>query len=88
MEGAQLCAGQWWHVYTTAIQGTHEADLGCAQAIRSFNRFELKYLLTSGQTKAFREDLVQHADLDAHAGPAGSYPLASLYYDTADHRFY
>ncbi len=58
------------------------------KAVRSFNRFELKYLLTSSQTKAFREDLVQHADLDAHAGPAGSYPLASLYYDTVDHRFY
>jgi len=27
-------------------------------AIRSFNRFELKYLLTSAQANAFREDLV------------------------------
>jgi hypothetical protein len=32
--------------------------------------------------------MVQHADLDPHASPAGSYPLASLHYDTADHRSY
>jgi SPX domain protein involved in polyphosphate accumulation len=59
-----------------------------ASAIRSFNRFELKYLLTSTQANAFREDLILHVDVDPHAGPAGSYPLASLYYDTDDHRFY
>lgn len=57
-------------------------------AVRSFNRFELKYLLTSAQANAFRDDLAQHVDLDPHAGPTGSYPLASLYYDTEDHRFY
>lgn len=57
-------------------------------AVRSFNRFELKYLLTSSQANAFREDLLQHVDLDPHSGPTGSYPLASLYYDTPDHRFY
>ncbi len=57
-------------------------------AVRSFNRFELKYLLTSSQANAFRDDLVHHVDLDPHAGPTGSYPLASLYYDTDDHRFY
>ncbi len=57
-------------------------------AVRSFNRFELKYLLTSDQANAFRDDLVHYVDLDPHAGPTGSYPLASLYYDTEDHRFY
>jgi SPX domain protein involved in polyphosphate accumulation len=57
-------------------------------AVRSFNRFELKYLLTSSQASAFRDELVEYVDLDPHAGPTGSYPLASLYYDTEDHRFY
>jgi SPX domain protein involved in polyphosphate accumulation len=57
-------------------------------AIRSFNRFELKYLLTSSQTNAFRDDLLRFVDRDAHAGPTGSYPLTSLYYDTDDYRFY
>ncbi len=57
-------------------------------AIRSFNRFELKYLLTSSQANAFRDDLLHFVDRDAHAGPTGSYPLTSLYYDSDDHRFY
>lgn len=57
-------------------------------AIRSFNRFELKYLLTSSQINAFRADLLRFVDCDIHSGPTGSYPLTSLYYDTADHRFY
>ncbi|MDX2345235.1 MAG: polyphosphate polymerase domain-containing protein [Acidimicrobiia bacterium] len=57
-------------------------------SIRSFNRFELKYLLTTSQVNAFRDDLLHFVDRDAHAGPTGSYPLTSLYYDTDDHRFY
>ncbi len=57
-------------------------------AVRSFNRFELKYLLTSSQANTFRDDLLRFVDRDAHAGPTGSYPLTSLYYDTDDHRFY
>ena len=57
-------------------------------AIRSFNRFELKYLLTASQANTFRDDLLQFVDRDSHAGDTGSYPLASLYYDTDDYRFY
>ncbi|MCP3977274.1 MAG: polyphosphate polymerase domain-containing protein, partial [bacterium] len=57
-------------------------------AIRSFNRFELKYLLASSQANAVRDDLRHFVDRDAHAGPTGSYPLTSLYYDSDDHRFY
>lgn len=57
-------------------------------AVRSFNRFELKYPLASRRANAFRDDLVQYVDLDPHAGPSGSYPLASLYCNTKDRRFY
>lgn len=56
--------------------------------IRSFNRFELKYLLAASQVNVFREDLLEFVDADPHAGPGGTYPLTSLYYDTSDYQYY
>jgi hypothetical protein len=51
--------------------------------IRSFNRFELKYLINTEQARAVAEDLVGFLSPDRH-GEGGRYALTSLYYDSAD----
>lgn len=56
-------------------------------AIKSFNRFELKYLLTLEQMEALKKDLAAYVIPDKH-GDGGGYRLSSLYYDTPDYRFY
>jgi len=59
-----------------------------SSAIRRFNRFELKYLLSWQAAKRLKQDLRQYLQPDAHGDENGTYALASLYYDTADYRFY
>ena len=54
-----------------------------APAIRSFNRFELKYLVTSGQAEALAADLADYLGPDPY-GENGRYVLTSLYYDSLD----
>lgn len=56
-------------------------------AIRAFNRFELKYLIGRDQIAAVRSDLAERLDIDPHSRN-GSYGVWSLYYDTAELRFY
>ena len=56
-------------------------------AIRAFNRFELKYLIGRDQIEEVRRDLSDRLVVDPHSGN-GSYGVWSLYYDTADLRFY
>lgn len=73
---------------SSLLESSPKAAPAAHAAVRSFNRFELKYLLSWSQANTFRDDLLRFVDRDAHAGPTGSYPLASLYYDTDDHRFY
>jgi len=55
-----------------------------SETIRSFNRFELKYLVRIQQAEAFKQALSAHLTPDQH----GSYQVTSLYYDSPDHRFY
>ena len=55
--------------------------------IRSFNRFELKYLIPLKTADAFRQALAAYLVPDQH-GNGGIYPLTSLYYDSPDLRFY
>lgn len=55
--------------------------------IRSFNRFELKYLIPLKTADAFKKELGAYLVPDHH-GDGGSYPLTSLYYDSPDLRFY
>lgn len=57
------------------------------EAIKKFNRFELKYLLTLEQMEALKKDLFAYVVPDAH-GDGGAYRLSSLYYDTQDYRYY
>ncbi|WP_206320608.1 polyphosphate polymerase domain-containing protein [Streptomyces zingiberis] len=55
--------------------------------MRSFNRFELKYLVPVEEAADIRDELAGRMDHDPHS-PAGGYGVWSLYYDTPGLRFY
>lgn len=55
--------------------------------IRTFNRFELKYLITLAQAERFKKALRPYLIQDEH-GENGKYSLTSLYYDSPDLRCY
>jgi len=57
------------------------------QAIRSRERFELKYLLSREQAADLSVKVAQYMDEDPH-GDGRSYAITSLYYDTPDLRCY
>jgi hypothetical protein len=57
--------------------------MSALEGFRSFNRFELKYLLDVGRIPALAADLANHLRPDQH-GDAGQYALTSLYYDSPD----
>ncbi len=50
--------------------------------IRTFNRFELKYLLHHTQAREFVDRIGGHVDSDANVGDGGFYKVASVYYDS------
>ena len=55
--------------------------------VRSFNRFELKYVLGVDAARAFAAELALHARLDPHSLERG-YPIWSLYWDSPGLRFF
>jgi len=55
--------------------------------IRKFNRFELKYLLTSEQAAHFENKIQGYLHPDTY-GRGGKYRLSSLYYDSSKYHFY
>lgn len=55
--------------------------------IKSINRFEFKYLLTYTQYQQLIQELPTFMQLDPH-GANQSYPITSLYYDTAGYKAY
>lgn len=57
-------------------------------AVRKFNRFELKYLLSREDALKLQEDLKKYVNPDSFGNKKGMYALSSLYYDTEDYRFY
>ena len=59
-----------------------------SHAVRRFNRFELKYLLSMQQAELFKSALRAYLVADEHGDGSGSYPLTSLYYDSPDYRCY
>ncbi|WP_241249493.1 polyphosphate polymerase domain-containing protein [Rhodococcus sp. X156] len=71
------------------------ADVGAAASgyqatasrLHAFNRYEIKYLVDELTVPRLRAELAQRMDSDQHS-PVGGYPVTSLYYDTADLRFY
>jgi hypothetical protein len=56
-------------------------------AIRTFNRYELKYVVDQQALARLRPELTARLDADSH-GRLGSYPVWSRYYDTYDLRCY
>jgi len=56
--------------------------------VRSFNRFELKYLFTLSQAERLKSSLAAYLVPDEHSHHEGRYNLASLYYDSPDLRCY
>lgn len=55
--------------------------------VRSFNRFELKYVLPIPEAEAFRAELAGFTAPDPHSGEAG-YPVNSVYWDSPDLTFF
>lgn len=55
--------------------------------VRSFNRYELKYLVTIDAARALAADLALHAQPDPHSGLDG-YPVYSLYWDSPELTFF
>jgi len=55
-----------------------------SSAIRKFNRFELKYVITLQQAEKFKSALRAYLVTDEHGHNNGRYALASLYYDSPD----
>ena len=56
--------------------------------IRTFNRFELKYLLSLQQAEQCKTDLGRNVVPDEHGHNSGRYALSSLYYDSPGLRCY
>ncbi|HCT86360.1 MAG: hypothetical protein A2W97_07825 [Bacteroidetes bacterium GWE2_40_63] len=54
----------------------------------SFNRYELKYVLPIEKCQEVIENLEAYVVPDPYGDAHGRYILTSLYYDTADFRFY
>jgi hypothetical protein len=59
-----------------------------SHTIRSFNRFELKYVITLQQAERFKSGLRVYLVPDAYGNDNGRYTLTSLYYDSPDFRCY
>lgn len=59
-----------------------------SQSIRTFNRFELKYVVTLAQAERIKAALRPYMTPDGHGSERGRYALASLYYDSPDLRCY
>jgi hypothetical protein len=55
--------------------------------IRTFNRYELKYLIDQSVLARLRPEVTARLDADTH-GELGTYPVWSRYYDTYDLRCY
>ncbi|GAA2138284.1 polyphosphate polymerase domain-containing protein [Glycomyces algeriensis] len=58
-----------------------------ASALHSFNRFEIKYLLSYEEVPRLREELAARMVADPFT-TRGGYPVTSLYYDSASLRYY
>ena len=58
------------------------------ECIRNFNRFELKYLVSTSLIEPLECEFQKYLIPDHHGDKKGGYALKSLYYDTDDYQFY
>jgi hypothetical protein len=56
--------------------------------IKRFNRFELKYPIKAELADILAAEFSTRVRPDPEGGPSGTYQVTSLYFDTADARFY
>ncbi|MFF0311438.1 polyphosphate polymerase domain-containing protein [Streptosporangium sp. NPDC004379] len=56
-------------------------------APHAFNRYEIKYLVSTAEAAGLREEIERRLDRDRHGGDEG-YGVWSVYYDTRRLRFY
>lgn len=56
--------------------------------IKSFSRFELKYLISLEQYRQMAAELANYMEPDPHSGDGQSYDITSLYYDSEDYKAY
>ena len=56
--------------------------------VRTFNRYELKYLMHYTQARELFETIGPHVRSDPHRGLEGFYKVVSRYYDSNDLRFF
>jgi len=56
--------------------------------VRTFNRYELKYLVSHAAAQAFQADLAGYCRADPHSDPQRGYPVYSLYWDSRDLDFF
>lgn len=59
-----------------------------ANATRSFNRFELKYLISLQKAEKFKLDLESFMIADEYGSNQGHYDITNLYYDSPELRCY
>jgi SPX domain protein involved in polyphosphate accumulation len=55
--------------------------------LHAFNRYEIKYLVDTGEVASLHRELADRLDPDRHCGASG-YGVWSVYYDTPALRFY
>lgn len=56
--------------------------------VKSFSRFELKYLITMEQYRQMADKLLDYMAPDPHSKNGRSYDITSLYYDSVDYKTY
>ena len=54
------------------------------QYVRSFNRFEYKYIIAHEDAVAFRANLAPYTSVDPHSDPERGYPVYSIYWDSPE----
>jgi SPX domain protein involved in polyphosphate accumulation len=57
---------------------------GASTAIRSFNRYELKYVIHTSQIADIVADVQSQMSPDRHGDTSGSYVISNLYYDSPE----
>jgi hypothetical protein len=85
--GAFLCAVSAVPGAAASTQQWPASARHGVDAVRTFNRYELKYIAGRKLVTAFRDGLDSRLDRDPH-GVRGFYPVWSRYYDTRDLRLY
>jgi len=54
------------------------------RTVRTFNRYELKYLIHASQVEPILADVASQMAPDPHGDASGSYVISNLYYDSAE----